>query len=1581
MKLTVTTADPQGRFTDRLLDLPGDATVGELAAALATPRLFLDEQPLDSGTPLGASGVRDGALLGLGVPAPGRAEPARVWLSPATDPVLVELRHVSGPGAGQVWRLGPGSYEVGTDRGCAIRLPDPEADPDPGAGTAAGETPGPEGYVVPDRGTWITVHTDGSASFQLPEDADPERCGLRSLTPPPPVDPDTGMPLTDEEPAGRRDGGPGGHSAEPAPAGPDGLPQDPPLPPPGHRPEPDDGSRHWPRFADLALGDHLLRLTNPFGAYAAVKPAADGMSIEYSRPPRMLPHLDAENLSLPGPPAPPGPRPFPFMLMISPMVMGMAMIAIFRSFYFLVLIAFTPLMALGNWLTGRRSNRKRHEEQMRRYRLRRAALEREMRRATVEERHQRNTASPDPASVLLTATGPGHQLWERRRHHADYLTLRLGTVTRASLKRIADQARESNHRNVHWRLADVPVSLELPLLGVVGVVGAGRTTRAVARWAVAQSAVLHSPRDLRIFILTDRAHTDEWAWARWLPHLRPARPGAAGAPLISLGNDPETTARRVNELYAEVQARSEAAGTAKGREAAPGEPDILVIHDGAYRLHEVPGVINILAQGPAVRIFSLCLDEREHLLPEQCTAVVTATDHELALRVTGNPAVTGIRADLVDPDWCEQTARALTPVRDVTVEADAGLPAQVKLLPLLGQEPPDPAALVRVWERQPASTAFVIGAGYEGAAVLDLAADGPHGLIGGTTGSGKSELLQTMIASLAAANRPDELTFVLIDYKGGAAFRDCAELPHTLGMITDLDGHLTQRALASLDAELRRREQLLADVGVKDIVEYRAKRDRDPELPPLPRLLLVIDEFATLVRELVEFVPGLISLAQRGRSLGLHLILATQRPAGAVSNEIRANTNLRIALRVTDRTESSDIINAPSAAAISPYTPGRALVRRGDGPPLPFQTAWVGAERPTDDEPGAALGPRTVHGAELPLQHLGRPLPPPEVIHEGNAALAGPPEATDPAALDPDAAAEPPPGPGGLGGAPIPDPPTDLTVLVDAVRAAATALPDFKPQPRPWLPPLDDEVTLDAPERDPNPGALRLPAFPYVLFDLPSHQDQRLGHIDLGTFGHLYVIGAPRSGRTQTLRTIAGSAALHLTTDQLHVYGIDAAGGGLTALESLPHCGAIVSRHDAERLDRLIRRLMAELTERQVLIAQADVASISELRAKLPRLERPAHLLLLIDGWDALVSMLDKQDGGRTLDELLRLLREGAAAGIHVIATSERQLLGGRAGQHNDRRLLLRQSDRMDYGVVGINRRNVPEHVPPGRGWFAPGAVEGQVLTLPLTALAKGDDQADALRAIGRRATARDGGVEDAQRPFRVAKLPDVIGFQEAADLVPEEQRRPLWALLGMAGDDGAALGYDFATGSGTFLIAGPPHSGRSTALAAMCVSMAMNGTALVVLTPRESPLRRLSAHGLAHVIDAPEPTAEALDEALDALDGKPAVVVVDDAELLVNSRVDRPLRKVASAGRDRRLGLLLAGSADGMTTMGWIGIARRGRRGLLLGPKNLSEGELIGARMTPDHMRPLTIPGRAWTGDGAGHPVAVQVPLTVLQG
>ncbi|WP_436775313.1 FtsK/SpoIIIE domain-containing protein [Yinghuangia sp. YIM S09857] len=1562
MNLTVTTADPHGVRADHLLDVPEGATVAELAAVLGSPDLYLGDRPLNPDQRVAASGIRAGAVIGLGAPVPA-ASARRAWVPPAGDPALVSVRHVSGPHAGRVWLLGPGRHEVGTDRACALRL---------------------EGGDAPAQGTWITVGVHGAVTVRLPEDADPERCGLRSLTPPPPVDPVTGTPLTPEEPAGLTDGGPGGHSTEPPPPGPDGRPVVPPPPPVGHRPPPDDGSLDWPAYADLSLGDHLLRVGPPDEPAAAVRPSADGFGVEYNRPPRIAPHLDAEPIRMMGPPTDNTRRPFPFLMVIFPMLMGLTMMALFRSLFFVVFLLFTPIMAFGNWISGRRSGRKQYEESLRVYRIRRGMLELEMRRATVDERGLRNATFPDPAALSLIAAGPGLGLWQRRRRDSDHLTIRLGTLTRASLKRIDDQARENHYRQVNWRLADVPFGIELADFGLVGIAGPGGMPRRVARWVVAQAAVLHSPRDVRIVIITEDEHAGDWQWTRWLPHLRPGRPDAA---VVALGTDPESTAHRVNELIADIQARTDASASALGK-TLQREPDVLVVLDGARRLRDVPGVVDILTNGPAVRVFSVCLDEREHLLPEECNVVVVGSGNRLDIKASHAPEVRDVRADLVDPDWCEEVARALAPVRDVTVEADAGLPSDVALLPIIGQEPPDADALVRQWARRPASTAFVLGSGYDGVLRLDLVRDGPHGLIGGTTGSGKSELLQTVIASLAAANRPDELTFVLVDYKGGSAFRECAELPHTLGMITDLDGHLVKRALASLDAELRRRETVLQEVEVKDHTEYRAKRAREPHLPALPRLILVIDEFATLVREQPDFVPGLISLAQRGRSLGLHLLLATQRPGGSVSNEIKANTNLRIALRVTDRSESQDIINSVEAAGISPNNPGRALVRRGESPPTPFQTAYVGAERPgavPAAVPEDADAAQPVRGVEIEWQRLGRP------FDFGDHELGD----VEPAA--------------GGHAFPAEEPPTDLRALVDAIREAADQLVDYRPQPSPWLPPMDGRLRLDdlPPIPDPEPGAL--PMVPYALLDVPQLQSRRLATIDFTTFGHLYVIGAPRSGRTQVLRTVAGAAALTIPCSDLHIYAIDGAGGGLAVLDTLPHCGAVVSRHDSERMERLITRLARELTDRQRLIAQHDCADITELRARLPKDRRPAHLLFLMDGWDALSAMLDDYDGGRLFNLIVRLLREGQGAGIHVIATSERLLLGGRLAAHNDRRLLLRQADPSDFTMIGIPRNNVPTNVAPGRGWLAPGAVEAQIALLPAAesgapgggtgsrgaasaagngASAAGNgtpadssDQAEALRELARRATIRDTNVPPVRRPFRVNEMPALIGFQEVHDRVPARQRRPLWALLGVGGDAVEPIGHDFAHGGGSFMVAGPPRSGRSTALAAMSVSLLMNGTRLVVMTPRDSQLRKLAAHNLAQVLTDPDPSPDALVEAMAAAEGQPLVIVVDDADMLLSAAADKVLREVAVSGRDHGRSLLLAGLPESMSALGWVGMARRSRQGVLLGPKSIAEGDLIGVRLSGDQMRTQLAPGRAWTAGDAGAAIAVQIPLTVLDG
>ena len=245
----------------------------------------------------------------------------------------------------------------------------------------------------------------------------------------------------------------------------------------------------------------------------------------------------------------------------------------------------------------------------------------------------------------------------------------------------------------------------------------------------------------------------------------------------------------------------------------------------------------------------------------------------------------------------------------------------------------------------------IIGQGPSNAMVLDLRTQGPHALVGGTTGAGKSEFLQAWVLGMAAAHSPDRVTFLFVDYKGGSAFADCVELPHCVGLVTDLSPHLVRRALTSLRAELQNREHLLNRKKAKDLLELEKRQD--PECPPA--LVLVIDEFAALASEMPEFVDGVVDIAQRGRSLGIHLIMATQRPAGVIKDNLRANTNLRIALRMADESDSRDVVDDGIAATFPATVPGRAIAKTGPGRLVPFQSAYAGGWTTEDDSAAAEV--------------------------------------------------------------------------------------------------------------------------------------------------------------------------------------------------------------------------------------------------------------------------------------------------------------------------------------------------------------------------------------------------------------------------------------------------------------------------------------------------------------------------------------------------------------------------------------------------------------------------------------------------
>jgi S-DNA-T family DNA segregation ATPase FtsK/SpoIIIE len=1251
----------------------------------------------------------------------------------------------------------------------------------------------------------------------------------------------------------------------------------------------------------LRMGCSTLIVAVPDVISMSLRPTADGR-LSFNRPPRLdAPDPNAPSVSVEFPiePTTRARTRLPLVTTIAPLLAGIALAAIMRRPEYLLFTMLSPLMMAGQWMSDRAGHRKTTRAERAGYAAAAGKASRALDNALLAEALDRRRRAPDAATLSSTATGPSARLWERRRDDSDFLLLSLG-----SGNALADvnAVREGHETVGPPRVTDVPMTVALAKVGVLGVAGRRRERTALARVIVGQLAVLHSPRDLALVVLTEPGsdRLDEWSWVRWLPHLQPVADTNCE---VLLGLDADSVAARVGELAALIEAR---------RGAVPGSSPraVVVIVDGARALRGTAALADVLARGPSAGVYAICLDEIAAHLPEECGAVAVLTDSAnperpgteqsdgpattLLLAVPGGPSAQDAIPDGTSVPWADHLARSLAPLRDDSPGRVDALPAAVRWLDIAGFGADMTDDLVTRWQAGTENTRALVGAGPDAAFVVDIARDGPHALIAGTTGSGKSELLQTLVASLACSNRPDELTFVLVDYKGGAAFGACAALPHTVGVVTDLDGRLVERALASLRAELKRREGALAAAGAPNLEMFRAAGGK------LARLIIVVDEFASLAEELPDFVGGLVGIAQRGRSLGVHLVLATQRPEGVVSADIRANANLRICLGVVRESESRDVIDAGDAARISRATPGRGYARTGHGELQVFQSARVGG-LPADDADTTRIDVQL-----SPFRSLCVPRVAPPANH----------------GIRVDAA-------------------TDLDSIVIACRTAAERL-GLEAPISPWLPPLPALVPAETAD------VLRSLTAVLAVIDLPAAQTRQNYEIDLDQLGHLVVAGSARSGRTTALRTIVGGLAASTSVRDLHVYAVDCAGGSMAALSTFPHCGATISAHERERVRRLVSVLRAELVRRQGMFAAAGFGSLAEQRAQsaspLP------HLVVLIDGWEAFLSTFEEIDSGAVIDASTQLLREGASVGIHVVVTADRAGLVGRLASTVETRLVLRLADRSDFSLIGLPARAVPVDMPAGRGFFTDTLTEAQVCTISRDPA--GPAQVAALAAIAAAARMRDQDVPRSLRPRRVDPLPDVVTTAEINAVwgVTSLATGSARVTLGVGGDELTAIAIDLLEFGPGFLIAGPPRSGRSTALATVAAGLRADGWRVVAVTPRDSVLRNY-AH---ETFDA---TQFGVDAAFDRGLGRLAVLV-DDAEIVAESPAAVVLDRLMRTARDSGHLMVIAGTTEELSVgfRGFVVDVRRARTGLLLAPRGPLDGEVLGVRLPRKTGEPVPV-------------------------
>jgi len=951
-----------------------------------------------------------------------------------------------------------------------------------------------------------------------------------------------------------------------------------------------------------------------------------------------------------------------------------------RSLLAVALVAGTVLAsaAAGLWL--RRGELRAGRRAGARYRAHLDAARARLDEVAAVQRQAAEFLLPEPERLLALAGRPA-RLWERRPGDGDFLRARIGRgpVALACPVRLESGGPLADHDPELLAtaealvadartLAGMPVAVDLGGLGVVVVGGERDRASALVSALLCHLAVLHAPDDLRILAYAPPGREAAWGWLKWLPHTRPPAGAcllaAEPARLDALLNGElrprlERLARRAEPAWPDATSREPPGAYLEGHPAEhlgglpephrgglPGQhlgeppgPHLVVVLEGFSRrgaLARQPAVRELLAGAARLGATVLCLAEGRDDEPAELGVRMLLSPSGLIEVQEAGPhgrRLGGIVADQGGQALCEAVARRLAPLRLESHGGRAAPPDEAHLLDLLGNGRVDLADPGTGWRPRPRPELLRVPLGVRAGGeplVLDLkeAADGgmgPHGLVVGATGAGKSELLRSLVLGLALTHPPELLSFVLVDFKGGAAFAALARLPHCAGLITNLQDEpaMVERVRAALQGELRRRQRLLRLAGDLDgIGPYQARRAAGAALPALPHLLVVVDEFGELLAGHPDFLDLFIAIGRVGRSLGVQLVLASQRLDEGRIRGLESHLRYRICLRTFTASESVAVLGTADAYHL-PASPGLGWLKVDGTVHQRFRAALVSAP-PRRPAPGAP--------AIVPFDPLGAAARHPTRVAEarrppgpdggGMAAAPGQEGGAGTTAL-----AAPGPDGGGAGGPPT-GPGSDMEVAVAAL--AAEGVRTGRGVHQVWLPPLPAAVTLDqvlawspgdreatgtvgpdgcgqagtAGGAAPRDGR-RSPAFggavavpggvgpatpggagwlrvPVGVLDRPLAQAQEPLLLDFSAAaGHLAVVGAPRSGKSTLLCTLIAGLALTHRPEDVQVYAIDLGGGLLHQLGRLPHVGAVCATGEADRARRLVRELRGLVAERE----------------------------------------------------------------------------------------------------------------------------------------------------------------------------------------------------------------------------------------------------------------------------------------------------------------------------------------------------------------------------------------------------------------
>jgi ESX secretion system protein EccC len=1204
----------------------------------------------------------------------------------------------------------------------------------------------------------------------------------------------------------------------------------------------------------------------------------------------------------------------------------------------------------GSATRTRRTQREHYLDFLEKLRARMRAKGRKVRAAAAQ-------LDPEPAALLELVRDPA-RLWERRRHHADFCRVRIGIGDRAMFSLSVPEEQnpvqpydpiminEVNSVVAHYRVVrGMPITVNLDGAGQVAVIGDRASVLSAARSMIVQLAALHAPDDVRIAAAFPRETAADWTGFDLLPHVVdpelydgpvPARRVAASAAgLIKvLGQDLADRAQLVASarrsgfqlpgvdhprlvIFLDDYGHVASTLPVPDVELTLRDLSVTTVHLLSDRLHEPSDV--------TVRIM---IDESEAQVSD---ARLEEDDHAEAIQTAA--------LDQTPSTVFESIARTLTPLRlSMSREDDAGTVQDIGITELLGISDLAMINPETVWQpRSPRDFLRVpIGLDDFGAPILlDLKESaqlgmGPHGICIGATGSGKSEMLRTLITALALSHPPEDLSMVLVDYKGGAAFAPFAGLPHVAGIIDNLadDPQLTERARTSINGEVVRRQELLRDAGsIPSISHYRELRVQRPELPQLPHLFVVIDEFGELLTAEPDFVDLLITIGRIGRSIGVHLLLSSQRIESGKLRGLDSYLSYRIGLRTFAESESSVVLDTPDAFHL-PAIPGYGYLKVDTSVYRRFRSGYVS-------------GPVTGVAAPV-LEFDARPQPLLLPTFNGLAK----PDQTDDAEEEltrPEI------------GRPL------VAECVDRLRVAGRQV-----QPV-WLPPLPSRLTLSrvlSDEEPPHRTDRALLVVPMGLLDNPAKQRQEPWLLDLNKGGgHIAVLGAPQSGRSTFLRTVAGSISLAYTPRQLSMYGMDLSGGGLQRIEGFPHVGGVATRAHPDRLMRLLEELLAMLATRERVFREHSIDSLASLRVAhaAGRISEliSADVILLVDGFAQLRTDFEELE-----DSLVTLLQRGGSFGIHVVLAMTRWNELRMAHQPLiGTRLELRLNDPAD-SLIGRKLSATIRAEQPGR-LLTEDRLFAQV-ALPVLDDTEDSVMGEAIEALAARTTASWRG--PAAAPIRL--LPTHFSPDELPDALDEPELLP----FGLRQDTMEPAFLELGVRDQHLMAFGDTGSGKTTLLRGIVRSLlerySPDELVLAVMDIRGDIVREIpDAYLGGHASTAAE--ARSLSAAISAelqkrsvdpaakLAGPRIVVIADDYDILASGGTEplKPLLPYLPSARDLRLDVLLtrpvAGSSRAMYDVAMQTLRDTGGSSLILSGER-SEGQIL-----PHVYAEQMVPGR----------------------